>query len=98
VFWQVGQHTSVSWQAGCGRLGSYREGCLKVLWYWRVAGRKEGSVKLRRGDVESRWNERYFDGGQVSGRRGCDSQGAIGTGGAQLESLREAGSDEPAAG
>ena len=55
-------------------------------------------VELRRGDAESRRNERHFDGGQVSGRRGGDSQGAIGTGGARLESQREVGSDEPAVG
>jgi len=63
-----------------------------------LAGRKEGIVKLRRDDAESKRNKRYFDGGQVSGRRGCDSQGAIGTGEARLKSQREAGSDEPAAG
>jgi hypothetical protein len=31
VFWQVGERTSVSWQAGCSRLGSIREGHIEVL-------------------------------------------------------------------
>ena len=55
----------------------------------------DGLVELRRDEAESKWNKRHDDGGQVSERRGCDSQGAIGTGEAQLESHREAGSDKP---
>ena len=98
MFWQVGGRTSVGWQAGWRRLGSWQEGVLKVLRYWMGAGEQEGSVELWRDDVESRRNERHFDGGQVSGRRGCGSQGAIGTGITRLESQREAGSDEPAVG
>ena len=31
MFWQVGERTSVSWQAGCSRLGSIREGHIEVL-------------------------------------------------------------------
>ena len=66
--------------------------CFGILY---KTGRSDGRVELRRDEVESKWNKRHDDGGQVSERRGCDSQGAIGTGEAQLESHREAGSDKP---
>ena len=63
-----------------------------------ATGRRDGKAKLRRGSVEDERRKRHFDGGQVSGRRSYDSQDAIGIGGAEEKSPREAGSDEPAAG
>lgn len=63
-----------------------------------AAGWRDGKVKLRRDSVENRRNERHFNGGQVSGRHSGDWQDAIGIGESQLESQREAGSDEPAVG